>query len=173
MALASTIREKLASVEVKMEDESESLRTGVSIGVARCPDDARSVEFLLDAAGRAMAASRHDGGDRVVDVHRVDASLVGVPPFEDGAIFRTEKMVRLLETARRGARTDSTVLLTGETGVGKEVLADLIHRRSPRSEKPFIKVNTAAFPESLLESELFGHEKGAFTGADRRREGRF
>ena len=173
MALASTIRERIASVEVKTDDEGESLRTAVSVGVARCPDDARSVEFLLDAAGRALASARRDGGDRAVDVHRVDASLVSVPPFEDGAVFRTERMVRLLETARRGARTDSTVMLTGETGVGKEVLADLIHRRSGRSQKAFVKVNTAAFPESLLESELFGHEKGAFTGADRRREGRF
>ena len=171
--LAAAIRDRVSAVELRTEDGSDPVRTGVSIGVARCPEDARSVEFLLDAAGRALAAARRDGGDRVVDVHRVEAGLVEVPPFEDGAIFRTEAMVRVLETARRAARTDSTVLITGETGVGKEVIADLVHRRSLRAEHPFVKVNTAAFPETLLESELFGHERGAFTGAERRREGRF
>jgi diguanylate cyclase (GGDEF)-like protein len=171
--LAQAIRERLSAVEVRPEDGGEPVRSGVSVGIARCPDDARSFEFLLDGAARAMRAARRDGGDRVEDVARVDAGLVSAPPFEDGAVFRTERMVRVLETARRAARTDSTVLLTGETGVGKEVIADLLHRRSRRADRPFVKVNTAAFPEALLESELFGHEKGAYTGADRRREGRF
>ena len=82
-------------------------------------------------------------------------------------------MQPVLEKARRVAGTNSTVLLTGETGTGKNVLASLIHRRSERSDKQFISVHCGAIPDTLLESELFGHERGAFTGAVRRKLGKF
>jgi transcriptional regulator with PAS, ATPase and Fis domain len=83
------------------------------------------------------------------------------------------RSVRLREMIRDVARTDSTVLVTGETGTGKELVADALHYEGPRASGPLVKVNCAALSETLLESELFGHEKGAFTGADRRRAGRF
>jgi DNA-binding NtrC family response regulator len=82
-------------------------------------------------------------------------------------------MHEVRERISRVAPTHATVLITGETGTGKEVVARAIHRNSPRAAKPFVAVNCAAFTETLLESELFGHEKGAFTGADRQRQGLF
>ncbi|MBD3366880.1 MAG: response regulator [Candidatus Eisenbacteria bacterium] len=78
-----------------------------------------------------------------------------------------------LDTAHRAAESDATILLLGESGTGKEVLAHEIHRASPRSSKPFVAVNCSAIPEGLLESELFGHERGAFTGAVKQKRGRF
>jgi len=85
----------------------------------------------------------------------------------------SEAMEEALNIAGRAAPSKSTVLITGESGTGKELIARAIHYASPRKAKPFIAVNCAALAENLLESELFGHEKGAFTGADRLREGRF
>jgi two-component system response regulator HydG len=90
-------------------------------------------------------------------------NLVGASPAFAAAI----------DLARRAAPSRSTVLVTGETGTGKELVAGLIHGLSPRADGPFVKVNCAALPETLLESELFGHERGAFTGAERTRIGRF
>jgi two-component system response regulator HydG len=88
-------------------------------------------------------------------------------------IAASPKMKTLLETLAMVAPSDATVLIMGESGTGKEVIANAIHHNSPRAGEPFIKVSCAALPETLLESELFGHEKGAFTGAVARREGRF
>lgn len=83
------------------------------------------------------------------------------------AIFKSKAMKDLLDLATRIAKYPTTVLIEGETGVGKEVLANWIHQKSPRSNMPFIKLNCGAIPENLIESELFGYEKGAFTGAKR------
>ena len=82
-------------------------------------------------------------------------------------VYQSQKMKEVTDLSRRVAQVDSTVLILGESGVGKEVIANLIHQSSQRSEKPFIKINCGAIPEALLESELFGYEKGSFTGAQK------
>ena len=87
-----------------------------------------------------------------------------------GRSLAIRRALRLIEQA---APTDVSVIITGESGTGKELAAVAIHEQSPRRNRPFVPVNCSEFPESLIESELFGHERGAFTGADRRREGRF
>jgi len=96
----------------------------------------------------------------------------GRATFED-IVGSSEPIRQVAKQVVKVAPSDATVLLLGETGTGKELLARALHRRSPRSEKPFIRVNCAAIPLSLINSELFGHEKGAFTGALQRRLGRF
>ena len=90
-----------------------------------------------------------------------------------GIIGESRAMKALFETITLVAPADATVLLLGESGTGKELIAKAIHQNSPRKDRPLIKINCAALPETLLESELFGHEKGAFTGAAARKEGRF
>ncbi len=92
---------------------------------------------------------------------------------EGAPVMENSGMKEVLDKIGKVAPTPATVLITGETGVGKEVVAGLVHFNSPRRDRPFVKVNCAALHENLLESELFGHERGAFTGADRLRIGRF
>ena len=91
----------------------------------------------------------------------------------DHIIGQSPVMNRLFEAIAQVAPTEATILITGESGTGKELIANTIHMNSPRADRPMIKVNCAALPETLLESELFGHEKGAFTGAVKNQRGRF
>jgi nitrogen regulation protein NR(I) len=125
------------------------------------PIDLTQVRGLLERALQQhvpAAESAGGGGEEIPS-----GTLVGNSP----AMQEIFKLMGLLTT------NDLTVLLTGESGVGKELVARAIHSHSPRRDKPFVAVNCAAIPENLLESELFGHEKGAFTGAETRRIGRF
>ncbi len=120
--------------------------------------------------------TRMDGGPRGANSGRSSESPSGriiAGANRPTPVAVSPSMRRVLELARSASSTDSSILLLGETGTGKEVLADFIHYNSPRSRGPLVKINCGAMPEHLLESELFGHEKGAFTGADRRKIGRF
>lgn len=115
--------------------------------------------------------------DRALDHHQVEEKKQQPRSeplhHETGIIGDSAPVVELLEMIRYVAPTEATVLVTGESGTGKELVAEALHYNSERSGGPFIKVNCAALAETLLESELFGHEKGAFTGADKRRDGKF
>jgi DNA-binding NtrC family response regulator len=104
----------------------------------------------------------------------VDASTPPSEPIDQRSILTQDPgMVRLLSTVEGVAASQATVLINGESGTGKELLARFIHSRSPRAHRPFIAVNCAALPDGLLESELFGHERGAFTGAIMKKIGKF
>jgi len=131
----------------KVESDLAALGVRVRLGSARHPADGVTVDALLDAAS----------------VHR--ATDENAPVLEDPAM---RDLYRLLERVAHGS---IPVMLLGETGVGKEVLASAVHRASPRHAGPFVRLNCAALSESLVESELFGHEKGAFTGADQAKAG--
>jgi transcriptional regulator with PAS, ATPase and Fis domain len=105
-----------------------------------------------------------DGLENTEDVAALERTLL---LRRTGLVVYSEKMMKLVDLAIRIAQVDSTVLISGESGVGKELMAKLIHDQSPRSLGPFIKINCGAIPENLLESELFGYEAGAFTGASK------
>ncbi len=108
----------------------------------------------------------------VAEVTELRASL-GTRRSRSALVGKHPVFLAAIELAERVANTRSTVLVNGETGTGKELIASLVHSASQRADGPFVKVNCAALPETLLESELFGHERGAFTSADRQRIGRF
>jgi two-component system, response regulator FlrC len=126
---------------------------------------------------RAAVAAIHAGAKEYIplppDPELIAAVLAAVSDDTRELIYRDEMMAHVVKLAQQIAPSDASVLITGESGTGKEVLARYVHLRSNRSRGAFISVNCAAIPENLLESELFGHEKGAFTGAIARRIGKF
>ncbi|KFC79055.1 two-component system response regulator GlrR [Buttiauxella agrestis] len=110
---------------------------------------------------------------KAIDDALVHSVIAGDDMWRDTIVTRSPVMLRLLEQARMVAQSDVSVLINGQSGTGKEILAQAIHNASPRSKKAFIAINCGALPEQLLESELFGHARGAFTGAVSSREGLF
>ncbi len=127
----------------------------------------------LDFDELRLAMERAMDHSHLKEENRILRETLGSHFDQRNIIGRSPAMVKLLDTVAQVAPTEATVLITGESGSGKELIAGAIHFNSPRKTGPFIKINCAALTETLLESELFGHEKGAFTGAYRRKEGRF
>ena len=131
----------------------------------------------VETDSRAAVAAIKSGAKEYIplppDAELIAAVLEAVAADNDALLFQDPAMERVVTMAKRVAASPASVLVVGESGTGKELIARFLHRNSPRKDKPFVAVNCAAIPGELLESELFGHERGAFTGAVARRVGKF
>jgi len=172
MDMLADVEEERLAEECRVLEAIESALTAPGTGDERAD---HAVRLLRKRLCRVRALLLHEGGERVKAIaghaeapracapHGLHASLVG----QSGA------MAEVYEAIRRVSESQATVLLRGESGTGKELVAKAIHLESARAGRPFIRLHCAAVTESLLESELFGHERGAFTGAVEQRKGRF
>src|SRR5215470_675417 len=182
----SVARDGASGLEVVRSDTPEVIlldlrlpdKSGLEIYEEIRAIDARiPVVFVTVAkhAGAAIEAMKNGAFNylhKPVDLHQLQKTVLDA--VEVGAMFGgSPAMLEVYKQIGRVADKDVTVLITGESGTGKELVARAIYQHSTRSKQPFLALNCAAIPEHLLESELFGHEKGAFTGADRRRIGKF
>ncbi|MGL4728991.1 MAG: sigma-54-dependent transcriptional regulator [Bosea sp. (in: a-proteobacteria)] len=178
---AEGIEQGLAVVRAKggdliMVDVGEPIATLVGALDAeriRIPVVACGVSADARSAVAAIQAGAREYIPLPPDPDLIAAVLEAVAADSHGLIFRDPLMERVVKLAEQVARSEAPVLITGESGTGKEVIARHLHKHSLRKAKPFVAVNCAAIPDNLLESELFGHEKGAFTGAVARRVGKF
>jgi Nif-specific regulatory protein len=151
--------------------------------VFRLDADVRFLTMIANLIGQTVQLYRVVSRDRdrlMAESHRLQKELSELKPARErkkvlikGIVGDSPALRSLLEKISIVAKSNSTVLVRGESGTGKELIAKAIHELSPRAKGPFVKINCAALPESVLESELFGHEKGAFTGAINARKGRF
>jgi DNA-binding NtrC family response regulator len=146
-----------------VKDAVNAMRNGAWDFLTKPVDIDRLSILVKRALGNRERRLEHLHMEEEFERQRINNLIIGT----------SEMMRHVFDTVERVAPAKASVLITGESGVGKELIADAIHRLSPRKNKPFIKVHCAALAESLLESELFGHEKGAFTGAATRRRGKF
>jgi DNA-binding NtrC family response regulator len=165
--LPETERAGAEAAAAQLVREAQLAGVSARAGVAVCPADGAQAGELISRARAALRRARFGGGGSVA------AAPAEPAPDGEDLVVADPQMRRVYEMVTRAARSNIGVLILGETGVGKELVAEQIHRRSERAAKPFVRLNCASLPETLLESELFGHEKGAFTGADRRKVGWF
>jgi len=159
----------LFDVNLDVQRMVESLkRERINLPVVAC-----GIGSSSEIAVRAIRAGAKEYIPLPPDAELIAAVLAAVAEESSAFIFNDPNLKAVLKLADQVAPSDASILITGESGTGKEVMARYVHTHSKRASKPFISVNCAAIPENLLESELFGHEKGAFTGAVARRIGKF
>ncbi|MBI2890491.1 MAG: sigma-54-dependent Fis family transcriptional regulator [Nitrospirae bacterium] len=152
----------LLTAYATVQDAVEAMKAGASDYLLK-PFSIEALEKVVDRVLSAPpeGAQASDSRESAASGHTVEI------------VTQNGRMAQLLQKSREAAESDATVLILGESGTGKELFARFVHEHSPRRRQPFIAINCAALPEGLLESELFGYEKGAFTGAIRERKGKF
>ena len=153
------------------EDSVKTVGIPVNVGISSFPEDSQSKELLVDKCRQALKLSRSKKTEAIADAAKENVKHITVIDRE--VVIHSEKLQAIFEMITRVASSNINVLVLGETGVGKEVIAEAIHHRSARKTQTLISVNCAALTETILESELFGHEKGSFTGADKLKIGLF
>ncbi|MEQ1889143.1 MAG: sigma 54-interacting transcriptional regulator, partial [Alphaproteobacteria bacterium] len=182
VSIAGTIDEALAAL--RGGRGADLLMVDVSLDIARLikqldaehihvPVAACGINADGDQAANAIRAGAKEYIPLPPDANLIAAILEAVSDETHKVIYSDAAMASVLRMADQIAPSEASILITGESGTGKEIMARYVHRKSKRADMPFISVNCAAIPENLLESELFGHEKGAFTGAIARRIGKF
>ena len=168
--LAKTIKEKYPISEIilltaygNIPDGVQAIKNGSFDYITKGDDNSKIIPLLYRALEKVDLAKR---------VQQLEKQLRNKYTF-DNIIGKSKPILKAIDLARKVAKTDAAVLLTGETGTGKEVFAQAIHQASPRSKQSFVAVNCSAFSKELLESEMFGHKAGAFTGASKDHKGLF
>ncbi|NJM14620.1 MAG: sigma 54-interacting transcriptional regulator [Bacteroidales bacterium] len=179
ISLKTSDQEDISFICVPIKVDEEIVGTLSIARVYKEGSDAQEMIRLLMVVGSMIAQAVRARQDRLEEIERLKEQNEKLQielhnQFNDENIVgNSSKIKEVFILLQQVAKTQATVLIRGESGVGKERIADAIHYNSTRAKKPFVKVNCSALPESLIESELFGHEKGAFTGADSMKKGRF
>ncbi|MEE9326858.1 MAG: nitrogen regulation protein NR(I) [Cocleimonas sp.] len=162
---------KLPVIIMTAESDMDSAMSAYESGAFEYLPKPFDINEAIALARRACSMNHHSG----TVTETLDSDAIDTSPLlrQQDIIGKSVAMQDLFRTIGRLSKTSISVLITGESGTGKELVAKALHTHSPRADQPFIAINTAAIPKDLLESELFGHEKGSFTGAQTQRKGRF